>query len=123
MDGCPGDDARKAADEGLLIIAPLVWSVKCTCIRCGDRRGIGMMSAAISMMAGVEQTKVSLVSGDLFSGQGGQDDVSFAKNFNESVGVPASSQGKNAADELTIAFAGLKRTTPTKKLEEVAEKP
>jgi len=82
-----------------------------------------MMSAAISMMAGVEQTKVSLVSGDLFSGQGGQDDVSFAKNFNESVGMPASSQGKNAADELAIALAGLKGTTPTKKLEEVAEKP
>jgi len=34
--------------------------------------------------------------------------VSFAKNFNESVGMPASSQGKNAADELAIALAGLK---------------
>jgi len=81
-----------------------------------------MMSAAISMMAGVEQTKVRPVSGDLFSGQGGLEDVSFAKSFNESVGVPTSPQGKNAADDLAIALPGLKGTTPAKKLEEVADK-
>src|SRR5258708_411701 len=81
-----------------------------------------MMSAAILMMAGVEQTKVGVASGDLFSGQGGLEDVSFAKSFNESVGVPTSSQG-NASEDVAIAFAGLKGTTPANKLEEVAEKP
>ncbi|MCU1250899.1 MAG: hypothetical protein JWQ49_3928 [Edaphobacter sp.] len=81
-----------------------------------------MMSAAISMMAGVEQTKVSPATGDLFSGQGELGNFSFAKSFNESVGVPASSQGKNAVDDLAAVLPGLKDTTPTKILEEVAEK-
>jgi hypothetical protein len=80
-----------------------------------------MMSAAILMMAGVEQTKVSVAPGDLFSGQGGLEDVSFAKSFNESVGVPASPQG-NASDDVSIALGGLKGTTPANKLEGVAEK-
>jgi len=53
-----------------------------------------MMSAAILMMADVELTKVRPVPDDLFSGQGGLEDVSFAKSFNESVGVRASPHGK-----------------------------
>src|SRR5260370_19771290 len=80
-----------------------------------------MMSAAISMMAGVEQTKVRLLSGDLFSGQAELEDVSFAKSFNERVGAATSSQGKNAADDLAIALPGLKGKTLTKKLEGVAD--
>jgi len=80
-----------------------------------------MMSAAISMMAGVEQTKVRLLSGDLFSGQAELEDVSFAKSFNERVGAATSSQGKNAADDMAIALPGLKGTTLTKKLEGGAE--
>jgi hypothetical protein len=79
-----------------------------------------MMSAAILMMAGVELTKVRSVSDDLFSGQGELEDFSFAKSFNERVGVSTSSQGKNAADVLAIALPGLKGTTLTKQLEEVA---
>ncbi len=81
-----------------------------------------MMSAAISMMVGVEQTKVKALPGDLLSSQGELEDFSFAKSFNERVGVSTSSQGKNAADDLAIALSSLKGTTLTKKLEEVAEK-
>jgi len=81
-----------------------------------------MMSAAISMMVGVEQTKVQPLSGDLLSGQGELEDFSFAKSFNERVGVSTSSQGKNAADDLAIALPSLKGTTLTTKLDEVAEK-
>jgi hypothetical protein len=81
-----------------------------------------MMSAAISVMAGVEQTKVRFASDDLFSTQGELEDVSFAKSFNERVGVPISSQRKNAADDLAIALPCLKGTTLTKQLEEVAGK-
>jgi hypothetical protein len=81
-----------------------------------------MMSAAISMIAGVEQTKVRPLSGDLSSGQGDLEDFSFAKSFNERVEVATSSQGKNAADDLAIALPRLKGTTFTKKLEGVAER-
>src|SRR5260370_30277709 len=81
-----------------------------------------MMSAAISMIAGVEQTKVRPLSGDLSSGQGDLDDFSFAKSFNERVEVATSSQGKNAADDVAIALPRLKGTTFTKKLEGVAER-
>ncbi len=79
-----------------------------------------MVSAAISMMAGVEQTKVRPVSDDLFSSQGELGDFSFAKSFNERVGVATSSQEKNTADDLGIAFPSLKGSTLTKQLEEVA---
>jgi hypothetical protein len=82
-----------------------------------------MMSAAIAMLAGVEQTKGRPVSGDLFSAQGEQEDVSFAKSLSESVGAAASSEAKNAVGDLAIALSGLKGTTPAKSLEEVAEKP
>ncbi len=81
-----------------------------------------MMSAAISMMAGVEQTKAGHVSDDPFSGQGEQEDFSFAKSFNERVGESTSSQRKNAADNLAIALPSLKSTTLTKQSEEVAGK-
>ena len=78
------------------------------------------MSAAILMMAGVELTKVRPVPGDLLSVQGELEDFSFAKSFNERVGVSTSSQGKTAADDWAIAFPGLKGTTLTKQSEEVA---
>ena len=80
------------------------------------------MSAANLMMAGLEQTNVHPMSEDPISGQGEPQDASFAKSFAESVGMPASSQGKNAADDLSIAVPGLPGTTPAKKLEEVADK-
>jgi hypothetical protein len=81
-----------------------------------------MMSAASLMMAGLEQTKVHPLSEDLISGQGEPQDASFAKSFAESVGMPASSQEKNAADDLETALPGLQGSTPAKKLEEVADK-
>jgi len=79
-----------------------------------------MMSTAILMMAGVELSKVCPVPHDLLSGQGELEDFSFAKSFNEHVGVSTSSQGKTAADALAIALPGLKGTTVTKQSEEVA---
>jgi hypothetical protein len=81
-----------------------------------------MMSAASLMMAGLEQIRVGPASGDLFSGQGELGDVSFAKSLSENVGLPAPSQGKNAAEDLASALPGLKGTTPAKKLEEMAGK-
>src|SRR5260370_175015 len=68
-----------------------------------------MMSAAISMMAGLEQTKVGPVSGDLFSGLGELEGASFAKSLSESVGVPALAQGQNAAetDESLVPHVGV----------------
>lgn len=79
-----------------------------------------MMSAAISMMADVEQTNVRPVSDDLFSGQSGREDVSFAKSLNESVGLSPSLPGKNTVDEAAIALPGMKGTTKAAKtLQEV----
>ena len=63
-----------------------------------------MMSAAISILTGVEQTKGHPVPGDLFSAQGEQEEVSFAKSLSESVGVGASSEGKDPAGDLAIAL-------------------
>jgi hypothetical protein len=79
-----------------------------------------MMSTAILMTAGTEQTKVSLVSADLSSDQGAPEEISFAKSFQERVGVSALSQEKNTADETAIALPGWKGTTLTKQPEEVA---
>jgi hypothetical protein len=82
-----------------------------------------MMSAAISMVADVEQTNVRPVSDDLFAGQSGREDVSFAKSLNESVGVSSSLQVKNTVDEAAIALPGMKATTKAvKTLQEVPVK-
>jgi hypothetical protein len=80
-----------------------------------------MMSAAILITAGAEQTKASVVSADLSSDQGGPEGISFAKSFNERVGVSALTQGKNSAGEAAIALPSLKSTTFTKKLDELAD--
>jgi hypothetical protein len=79
-----------------------------------------MMSTAILMTTGAEQTKASLVSADLSSDQGGLGGVSFAKSFQERAGVSLLAQEKNTADETAIALPGLKGTTLTKQPEEVA---
>jgi hypothetical protein len=76
-----------------------------------------MMSTAILMTAGAEQTKVSLVSPDLSSDQGAPDGISFANSFH---GASVLSQEKNTAHEAAIALPGLKGTTLTKQPEEVA---
>jgi hypothetical protein len=79
-----------------------------------------MMSAAILMTAGTEQTKVGLVSADLSSDQGAPEGISFAKSFHERVGISVLSEEKIAADEAAIALPGLTNTTLTKQLEEAA---
>ena len=79
-----------------------------------------MMSAAISMMVGVEQTKIRPVSEDLLLGQRVLEDFSFASSFTERIGVSTSSEGKNVAEDLTAALPDLKGTTLTKQSEEVA---
>jgi hypothetical protein len=81
-----------------------------------------MMSAAILMTTSAEQMKVRPVSDDLISDQGELQGTSFAKSFNEGIGVSALLQGKNTADEAAIALPGMKGTTiPAKKLQEVAD--
>lgn len=78
------------------------------------------MSAAILITESVEVTKVRPAPAEPLSGRGELEDFSFAKSFNERVGVSTSSQGKTAADALAIALPGLKGTTVTKQSEEVA---
>src|SRR3979411_2848426 len=79
-----------------------------------------MMSAAISIMVGVEQTKIRPVSNDLLLGQGEREDFSFASSFTERIGVSTSTRGENVAEDLTVALPDLKGTTLTKQSEEVA---
>jgi hypothetical protein len=79
-----------------------------------------MMSAAILLTAGAEQTKASLVPVDLSSDQGEPKGISFAKSFHERVGISVLSQDKNTADQTAIALPGLKGMTLTKQPEEVA---
>jgi hypothetical protein len=79
-----------------------------------------MMSAAILLTAGAEQTKASLVPVDPASDQGQLEGISFATSFHERVGVSVLSQEKTTADETAIALPSLTNTTFTKQLEEVA---
>jgi len=81
-----------------------------------------MMSAAIPVMAGVEQTKVRPMSGDLFSGSGELEDVSFAESFSERIGMPSFSQANGTANDLTMTPPGLKGTKVVKAVEEVTDK-
>src|ERR1700738_3884738 len=109
MDGFTGKEARQPADEGLLIIASLLWPVECTCICCGDGRG---MSTAILMTT--EQTKVRPVPDDLSFHQGGLEGISFAKSFDERLGISTLLQGTSTADKAVMAPQGVKNATPTK---------
>ena len=81
-----------------------------------------MMSAAISMLVGLEQTKGRAVAGDQSSAQKEQEDVCFAKSLSESVGTVASaSEGKDTGADLSNVLPGLRGTTPAKALVEAAE--
>ena len=80
------------------------------------------MNGAILITMGAEQMKVRTGSDGLFSGQGELQGASFAKSFNEGIGVSALLQGTHAGDEAAIALPGMKgTTTPAKKLQEVAD--
>lgn len=80
-----------------------------------------MTSASILITIGSgEQTKVRPVSDDLLSDQAEPGGVSFAKTFNERVGVAALAQGEDTTGEAGIASQGLKSITLAKKLDEVA---
>jgi hypothetical protein len=82
-----------------------------------------MMSSAISMIAGMEETKVRSASDDLFSSGGEREGVSFATSLNERIGMPASSEGKQAGNDLAIALSSLETATVKKNIEEVAQTP
>jgi hypothetical protein len=83
-----------------------------------------MMSASLLITSGSgEQTKMRPVSDDLLSDQGEPEGVSFAKTFNERVGVASLEQGENTTGEAAIALPGLKSITLAKKLDEVAGVP
>jgi hypothetical protein len=79
-----------------------------------------MMSAAILLTAGAEQTKANLVPADLSSDQGQPGEISFATSFHERVGSSVLSKEKPAADEAAIALPGLKSTSLTTQPAEVA---
>jgi hypothetical protein len=86
-------------------------------------RGITMMSAAISMVAGMEETKSGSVSGNPLLGQGEVEDASFATSLSEHIGTPASSEGQQARDNLATTLPSLESATVTKQLEEIAQTP
>jgi hypothetical protein len=86
-------------------------------------RGIDMMSTAILMKAGAEQTKASLASADPSSDQAEPEGISFAKSFHERVGVSVLSEGKSAADMATMALQSVRNATPMKKSDGVADLP
>jgi hypothetical protein len=79
-----------------------------------------MMSTAILMAAGSEQTKVPVLDG-LSSHPGGLDGISFAKSFDEGVGISTLLQGKSTVDDAARALQGAKNATPMKKPDQVAE--
>ena len=78
-----------------------------------------MMSTAILMTAGAEQTKVPVPDG-LSSHQGGRDGISFAESFDEGVAISTLSQGKSTVDDAAMALRGVKNATPVKKPDEAA---
>ena len=82
-----------------------------------------MMSSAISMIAAIEETNVRPASDDLFSSRGEREGVSFATSLNERIGMPASSEEKQAGNNLAIALSGLESATVKKNMEEVAQTP
>jgi hypothetical protein len=83
-----------------------------------------MMSTAILMTAGAEQTKVVRpVADDLSSHHGGVEGISFAKSFDERVGISTLSPGKSTADDAAIALQSVKSLTPLKKPDDVADIP
>jgi hypothetical protein len=83
-------------------------------------RGIEMMSTAILMAAGSEQTKVPVLD-CLSSHQGGLEGISFAKSFDEGIGISTLLQGKSTVDDAATALQNAKNATSVKKPDEVAE--
>ena len=82
-----------------------------------------MMSSAISMIAGIEETKVRPGSDDLFSSRGEREVVSFATSLNERIGMPVSSEGKHAGNSLATTLSSLETATVKKNSKEVAQTP
>jgi hypothetical protein len=82
-----------------------------------------MMSAAISMTADTEQTKARPLLDGLSFHQGGPENISFAKSFDERVGISTLPQGKSSADAAAMALEGVTNATPPKKPDVVADIP
>jgi hypothetical protein len=79
-----------------------------------------MMSAAMLLMAGTEQTSVRPVSADLLAEPGTANDISFAKSFNDRVGEPVLLREKSSAEVATIGLPGLRAAIPAKKVDGTA---
>ena len=83
-----------------------------------------MMSAALLMLAGVEQTGKSVGSVDLSADQDKPEGISFAKSFSDRIDESASLQGESSAKDASIGLLrGSKDSVLTKKLNEVVATP
>src|ERR1700753_1928127 len=95
--------------------------MECIWSRCERWRGIQMMSAALSVLAGVEQTGKSAGSPDPFIDlsvdPGKPEGMSFAKSFSDRIGQPGLLQEKSSAKEASIGVPpGPKTAILAKKL-------
>src|ERR1700761_1453077 len=86
-------------------------------------RGITMMSAAISIVAGMEETKSGSVSGSPLLGQEEVEDASFATSLSEHIGTSASPEGQQSRDNLATTFPSMESGPATKKVDEIAQTP
>jgi hypothetical protein len=71
-----------------------------------------MMSTAILMTAGAEQTKMRALPDDRSSQQEGLEGISFAKSFGERVGISTSSQAESTVDDAAKVLQGVKNAIP-----------
>jgi hypothetical protein len=84
-------------------------------------RGITMMSAAISIVAGMEETKSG--SGSPLLGYEAVEDASFATSLSEHIETSASPEGQQSRDNLATTFSSMESATATKKVDEIAQTP
>ena len=82
-----------------------------------------MMSSAISMIPGTEEIKVRPAPDDLFSSPGAREGVSFATSLSERIGMSASSEEKQAANNLATRLSSLESATGNEKREQVPQTP
>src|ERR1700742_5231244 len=83
-----------------------------------------MMSAALLMLTGVEQSGKSAGSADLSVDQGEPEGISFAKSFSDRVGESVSLQAKSSTKEAPIGLLpDSKASIFTKKLDALAAIP
>ena len=82
-----------------------------------------MISAAISIVAGMDETKSGSVSGSPLLGLEEVEDASFATSLSEHIGTSASPEGQQSRDNLATTFPSMESATATKKVDEIAQTP